>query len=85
LVLQITPEERTTLQLLADETTTQAIADHLGASEYEIEARLALLFAKMGATCRTEAIAAAVRRGLLSFDEQIRLRPPTAKVLPEAL
>jgi DNA-binding NarL/FixJ family response regulator len=67
LVLQITPEERTALQLLADGSTTNVIAAHLGACEYEVEARLTMLFARMGATCRTEAIAAAFRRGLLSF------------------
>ena len=70
MVLQITPGERAVLQLLADGTTTHALADHLGASEHQVEARLTMLYARMGATCRTEAIAAAFRRGLLSLDSQ---------------
>lgn len=71
MVLQITPAERAALQLLADGRTTRAIADQLGATEYEVETRLTTLFARMGATCRTEAVAAAFRRGLLSSDEQV--------------
>jgi DNA-binding NarL/FixJ family response regulator len=41
------------------------MAGHLGTSEYEVEAYLTTLFAKMGAACRAEALAAAFRRGLL--------------------
>jgi DNA-binding NarL/FixJ family response regulator len=83
LVLHITPGERAALQLLADCTSTDALADHLGASEYEVEARLNTLFVRMGATCRSEAIAAAFRRGLLTFDEQVRGRTPNADTLVE--
>jgi len=42
------------------------MAAHLGTSGYdEAEAYLTTLFAKMGAACRAEAVAAAFRRGLL--------------------
>jgi DNA-binding NarL/FixJ family response regulator len=65
LVLQITPWERAALQLLADETAPGASAAQLGTSETDLEARLTVLFARMGARNRSEAINAAVRRGLL--------------------
>jgi len=67
-VLQITPHERVALQLLADGTGTRGIADRLGVSEPEVEAHLSGLFARMGAASRTEAVAAASRRGLLQPD-----------------
>jgi len=64
-VLHITPEERAALQLLADGTTADGMAAHLGTNEIEAEAYLTTLFVKMGAACRAEALAAALRRGLL--------------------
>jgi DNA-binding CsgD family transcriptional regulator len=64
-VLHITPWERTALQLLASGIPTREIADRFGAGEDELEAHLNTLFARLGAASRTEAIAAAVRRGLL--------------------
>jgi DNA-binding CsgD family transcriptional regulator len=64
-VLQITPTERAALQLLADGKATHEIADRLRVSESTIEAHLRRLFAKMGASTRAEAVAAAIRRGLL--------------------
>ena len=67
-MLQITPWERAALQLLARETATDAIADRLGMNECEMEARLSTLFARMGVASRTEALAAAGRRGLLVSD-----------------
>ena len=65
MILHITPAERQTLQMLADGSPTDAIADHLGVSECEFETRLSALFARMGAASQTAAIAVAVRRGLL--------------------
>ena len=65
-MLTITPLERAALQLLANETASDAVADRLGVHEREVDARLAALFAKMGVASRTEALADAVRRGLLS-------------------
>jgi DNA-binding NarL/FixJ family response regulator len=71
LILQITPWERTALQLLANGKATHEMAGRLGLSECEVESHLTTLFARMGAASRTEAIAAAVRRGLLTPDDQI--------------
>lgn len=69
-MLHITPRERVALQLLADGKATNEIADRIGISETDVQAHLNTLFARMGAASRTEAIAAAVRRGLLTSDHQ---------------
>ena len=45
---------------------TNELASRLGLSTAEIDAHLASLFARMGAASRTEAVAFAMRRGLLS-------------------
>jgi len=42
------------------------IARRLGANEHQIDASLHSLFARMGVTSRAEAVAAALRRGLLA-------------------
>jgi DNA-binding CsgD family transcriptional regulator len=63
--LQITPSERDALELLANGTTTDEIARCLGVTVFEVEARLAALFAKMGTATRRDAVAAAFRRGLV--------------------
>ena len=67
-MLHITPHERAALQLLANGEENRGIADGLGVSERDVEAHLSRLFARMGAASRTEAIAAASRRGLLQRD-----------------
>src|SRR5262245_11466967 len=64
-MLQITPWERSALQLLANGAQPQDIARHLEVPEAEAEERLAALMARMGATGYPDAIAAAARRGLL--------------------
>jgi DNA-binding CsgD family transcriptional regulator len=69
-VLQITPGERVALQLLAKGRRSDEIAGRLGIGEREVDAHLTILFARMGATNRSEAIAAAFRRGLLTADDQ---------------
>ena len=66
-MLSITPCERSALQLLADGKATDEVASSLGIAEHEVEGHLSSLFARMGATDRSEAIAAARRRGLLSL------------------
>jgi DNA-binding CsgD family transcriptional regulator len=71
LVLQITPSERTALLLLADGVSTNDLAGRFGVSECEMEAHLTTLFARMGAASRTEAIAAAFRRGLLNPSDRV--------------
>jgi DNA-binding NarL/FixJ family response regulator len=64
-VLQITPWERDVLQLLADGKATNEIATHLGMRTPDFESGLTRLFAAMGAATRAEAIAGALKRGLL--------------------
>ena len=65
-MLRITPSERRALELLAAGIATNELASRLGLSTAEIDAHLASLFARMGAASRTEAVAFAMRRGLLS-------------------
>ena len=65
MLLQITPDERATLQSLADGGETGDIARSLGLPEREVEVQLVALFKRMGASTLTEAINAAVRRGLV--------------------
>ena len=64
-MLHITPWERTALQLLATEQDIDAIADRLRVSAHEVEAQLANLFVRLRVANRTEAVAVALRRGLL--------------------
>jgi LuxR family maltose regulon positive regulatory protein len=64
-MLQITPSERQTLQLLADEKPTSEIASCLGIAVSEVGSHLANLFARMGVATKTEAVSDALRRGLL--------------------
>ena len=64
-MLQITPAERMVLQLLAQGTPAPEIADRIGVRASDVGAYLAALFAKMGASDTAEAIADALRRGLL--------------------
>ena len=65
MVLQITPSERAALNLLANGASTSELADRLGISEPEMDTQLSTLFTRMGAVGRAEAIAAAIRRGLV--------------------
>ena len=67
--MYITPVERAALQLLATGKAGREIAGRLGTSEPELETHLRGLFARMGVATRTEAVAAALRRGLLTTDE----------------
>jgi DNA-binding CsgD family transcriptional regulator len=68
-MLQISHQDRVTLQLVADGKTLQEIADRVSLHLCDVEGYLSALFAIMGATSRTEAIAAARRRGLLTTDD----------------
>jgi DNA-binding NarL/FixJ family response regulator len=65
-VLHITPWERSALQLLADGAATTVLARHFGTSERDLETRLKKLYERMGVVGRADAVAAAVRRGLLT-------------------
>src|SRR5262245_17230842 len=64
-VLQITPSERKALQLLAVGAATDEVATSLGVGRFDLESALAVLFAAMGASSPSEAIAEAEKRGLL--------------------
>jgi LuxR family transcriptional regulator, quorum-sensing system regulator BjaR1 len=66
MVLRITPWERSALQLLAEGKAPSELAGCLRIDECEVEDSLTTLFARMGAANRSEAIAEALRRGLLS-------------------
>ena len=69
-MLFITPRERDVLQLLAAGTARQTIADRLGMSDRELdESLLPALFTRLDATCESDAVAAATRRGLLAPGE----------------
>jgi NarL family two-component system response regulator YdfI len=65
-VLHITPWDQAALQLLANGTAVDEIAGCLGMGEREVDTYLTALFVKMGAASRSEAVAAAFRRGLLA-------------------
>jgi two-component system, NarL family, response regulator YdfI len=65
-VLHITPWERHALEQLANGVAMTEIADRLGMNEPDVESRLNTLFARMGVRTRAEAVAAALRRGLLA-------------------
>jgi DNA-binding CsgD family transcriptional regulator len=76
-MLQITPQERTTLLLLANGLSARELADRFGVTAGDMEARLTTLFARMGAASRDEAIAAACRRGLVDASQSAGNYPPT--------
>jgi DNA-binding CsgD family transcriptional regulator len=71
-VLRITPLERSALQMLASGKAEYEIAGGLGLTEHELDGHLTTLFERMGAAGRTEAVDAAIRRGLLFSDAQPR-------------
>ena len=66
LALHITPSERAVLEYLASGAAIHEIARRLGMNEPEIEHSLQTLFTRMGVRTRAEAVAAAMRRGLLA-------------------
>ncbi len=61
----LTPRERDVLAMLAEGLGNKTIARRLGISEHTVKTHLAGLFAKLGASSRTEAVALGVRRGLV--------------------
>ena len=65
-MLHITPWERSVLELLANGTNARDMAWRLGLSEPEMQLQLSTLFARMGASSAADAVAAALRRGLLA-------------------
>lgn len=64
--LQLTAREHAVLKLVAEKSmSNKLIADQLNISEATVKTHLTNLFEKLGVTSRTEAIAVAVRRGLV--------------------
>jgi DNA-binding NarL/FixJ family response regulator len=65
IVVQITPWDRAALQLLADGTSTHSLAARFRITERELHLRLSTLFGRMAVRSRSEAVSAAIRRGLV--------------------
>ncbi len=61
----ITPDEREILRMLARGDSNSIIADHLSYSNATIKRKLRRIFDKLQVESRTEAAAAAIRRGLV--------------------
>ena len=74
MALQITPSERNVLQLLAGGHSNTTLANSLGMGPVEVELLLARLFVALGATTQAEAIAAALKRGLVDHEDDARCR-----------
>lgn len=66
--VQLTPRERSTLQLIADGRSNKEIAAELRISERTVKTHLGHLFDKLGVTSRTEAVKIATRRGLVRLN-----------------
>ena len=73
MALLITPSERAVLGLLEIDPPRHELARLLEVSERDLESCLAGLFARLGAATRSDAIAAARRRGLLTEDASASL------------
>lgn len=61
----LTPREREVLQLLAEGLSNKEIAAHLGIAEKTVRIHLTRVFDKLGVEDRTQAVLAALRRGLV--------------------
>jgi DNA-binding NarL/FixJ family response regulator len=64
-VQALTPREIEILTLLADGLGNKTIAVRLGISEHTVKTHVTAVFAKLGVSTRAEAVASAVRLGLL--------------------
>jgi DNA-binding NarL/FixJ family response regulator len=63
----LSPREHEVLDLLAEGHPNKIIADRLGISDHTAKFHINSIFAKLGATSRTEAVVRAVRAGLLAL------------------
>jgi two-component system, NarL family, response regulator YdfI len=61
----LTPREVEVLGMLAEGSGNKQIAFRLGISEHTVKFHVASIFAKLGASSRTEAVTLGVRRGLV--------------------
>ena len=65
--IALTPRESSVLQLLARGRSNKQIAATLGVSERTVKFHVSALFAKLGATNRTEAVTRAIQAGLTTL------------------
>jgi len=65
--VQLTPRELDVLRLVAHGKANKEIAKELDITDGTVKVHLTNLFQKLSVTSRTEAIAAAIRRGLVRF------------------
>jgi len=61
----LSDREREVLDLLAEGLSNKLIAHHLNISEHTVKTHVASIFAKLGASSRTEAVSQAIRKGLV--------------------
>lgn len=61
----LTDRELEVLDLLAEGLSNKLIAHQLNISEHTVKTHVASIFAKLGASSRTEAVSQAIRRGLV--------------------
>ena len=64
-MLQITPDERLAIQLLAEGKSRTELAVGLSLTEGEVDEHLTALFGRIGVETSVEAIALGVKRGLV--------------------
>lgn len=62
----LTPREHEILELMADGASNRIIASRLGISRHTVKFHVASILTKLGAGSRTEAVATALRGGLLA-------------------
>ncbi len=62
----LTSREREILELMADGANNRIMASGLGISRHTVKFHVAAILAKLGARSRTEAVALALRRGLVA-------------------
>lgn len=67
-MLHITPWERSALELLAEGKGERDIATRLRVAECDVASHLTTLFETLGAGSQTEAVAIALKRGLVTGD-----------------
>jgi DNA-binding NarL/FixJ family response regulator len=66
----LTTREREVLQLLAEGATTEALADRLFISKHTARSHVRNILAKLGAHSKLEAVAIALRAGLVTVDQE---------------
>jgi two-component system NarL family response regulator len=64
----LSPREREVVQLMFEGHSNREMASKLGISEHTVNVHVHNVMEKLGASRRTEAIAAALRKGIISFE-----------------